>query len=120
MSVFNTTAAVVKIWARLQTSPAPDARLEVLWSANGGPFFPDACRDLVKQIYAAFPGASSLKNDLKYQQIKDTVANSTGNIDTVDDLADAVAESLTTREVVFLTPATRAVALPSPKKGAAK
>ena len=94
MSVFATTAAVVKTWANIETFPAPDDRLEVIWAANGGPFYPDACRDLIRRIYAAFPGASSLKTDLKYQQIKDTNSNSTGNIDTVDGLADAVAESL--------------------------
>lgn len=107
MSVFDTTAAVVKTWANLQTLPAPDARLEVIWSANGGVFQPDACRDLVKRIYAAFPGATSLKKDLQYKQIKDTAVTPTGNIDTVDDLADAVAESLTAREIVFLSPAAR-------------
>lgn len=118
MSVFDTTSAVVKVWANLQTSPSPTDRLEVLWSSIEAPFYPDACRDLVKRIYAAFPGATNLKSDLKYQQIKDTSANSGGNVDTVDDLSDAVAESLTAREVVFLNPATRGITPPA--KGAQK
>jgi len=116
MSVFDTTSAVVKTWAKLQTSPFPTDRLEVLWSSIEAPFYPDACRDLVKKIYAAFPGATNLKSDLKYQQIKDSVANTGGNIDTVDDLSDAIAESLTAREVVFLTPMTRGLVPPGKTK----
>jgi hypothetical protein len=117
MSVFDTTSAVVKTWAKLQPSPSPTDRLEVLWSSIQAPFYPDACRDLVKRIYAAFPGATNLKTDLKYQQIKDTLANSGGNIDTVDDLSDAVAESLTAREVVFLSPMARGLVPPGKTKG---
>lgn|GEM_PF-5324808 len=120
MSVFDTTSAVVKIWASLSTSPSPTDRLEVLWSSTEAPFYPDACRDLVKRIYAAFPGAANLKKDLKYQQIKDSLANSSGNIDTVDDLSDAVAESLTAHEVVFLSPMTRGLTPPGRSAGARK
>jgi len=108
MSVFDTTAATVKIWAGMASLPNPTDRLEMLWANNaGGTFYPTACRDLAKKIYAAFPGATSLKTDFSYKQIKDTGANATGDVDTVDDLADAVADSLSSHEVVFLPPAAR-------------
>jgi hypothetical protein len=109
MSVFDTTAATVKIWAtRMTDFPSPNDRLEVLWATYGqGRFYKTACRDLMNRIYEAFPGASTLKKDVQFKQIKDTNANAAGDIDTVDDLADAIADSLSSHEMVFLPPAAR-------------
>jgi hypothetical protein len=127
MSVFDTTSAVVKAWATLQVSPSPTDQLQVLWAPTQAPFFPDACRDLIKRIYAAFPGATNLKSDLSYKQIKDSTANTGGDIATVDDLSDAIAESLTAHEVVYLPPMALAMAAsaasgkkPAPKKATAR
>ena len=104
MSVYDTTAAVVKTWGSLLVVPQPADILENIWAATGSPFYPDACRKLVQMILKAFPGAKSLRRNLKYSLIKDSTNNTTGIIISVADLAEAVLQNLESDEVVFLAP----------------
>jgi hypothetical protein len=104
MSVYDTTAAVVKVWGHLQTLPQPTDTLEGIWSGTGSTFYPDACRKLIQGILKAFPGATNLKKNVRYTLIKDSAVNPNGIIDTVAALAEAILQSLETSEVVFLPP----------------
>lgn len=104
MSVYDTTAAVVKVWGHLQTLPQPADTLEGIWAAMDSTFYPDACRALIKAILKAFPGAANVKKNVRYTLIKDSTVNPNGTIDTVAALAEAILQSLETSEVVFLPP----------------